>query len=174
MAEPIIFDDGGSTRIKHARANNQGNMDGLMDVTVVNGVPQSQHTFPQGQGPFTVLRVGFIDRVTGAHMPIPTQALSPGDMVEITSGVLTARLTIGPGNNPAGTLLLIGAAVTLGGNPVLVEPQMEARQAKGKRRYIVSNAPPIDTVTYTSNAGVVVPIFPPAGADSIYTIVHIR
>src|SRR5437868_6524267 len=93
---PVIVDDGGSTRIKHFRLPPSiavGAMDGLLDVqpnAAAAGTGLSDHEFPVTHGPFTVLKVSSTDPATGKTTEsVAVPAVAPGDKVEIISGAFT-------------------------------------------------------------------------------------
>jgi hypothetical protein len=141
MTAPVIYDDGGSTRIKKFMTVGAGVMDALLDVQegvpALNRAGSTQIVSAVGTN-YSTIRISFMDS-DGA----PFQALAPtafstfeilsgnqkitGDLVvDGTSGLKNLRMVVhGPSENP---------------------PVVEAKQSKGKRRYIVSNAPPIDEV----------------------------
>jgi hypothetical protein len=138
---PVIFDDGGSTRLKHLINNGPGAMNGLLDVDTTVNPAQSTDTIA---GPFTSVRVVTIDATGAATTPVNSALLS-GDNFTITSdngqtvtGVIDAQgrcviTIIGSNNNP---------------------PLMEAKQFKKKRRYVVANAGPIVAIDGTANGAV--------------------
>lgn len=171
MGNPVIIDDGGSTRIRHHRiphdpvAGPVGAMDGLLDVQPVGGIGQSDHSFNGALGNFTTLKVSFIDPASGVTTPVAgIPALLALDKVEIVSGRITVRVDIRAGAGGASILTIVGSPG--------VDPVVDAKQHKKRRRYIVSNAPPIDTVTVTS-AGIPTVVFNSAVNDSLYTNVHL-
>jgi hypothetical protein len=140
MSAPVIYDDGGSTRIKKLLAVGAGVMDALLDVQegVMAGRSGSTQIVNATNFSYGTIRISFIDS-DGA----PFQGLAPmafntfeiqsgnqkinGDLViDAVTGLKNLRMIVsGPTENP---------------------PIVESRQQRGKRRYIVSNAPPIDEV----------------------------
>ena len=139
MADPVVVDDGGSTRIKRLTAGlGVIDNDGLVDVDPTLNPPQSNATVT---GPFTHIRVVTIDK-TGTASLGPDDALQPNDKFTITSANdqktvnsvdATGKLTI--------SLQATGTAA----------PLVEARQLGQKRRYVVANAGPIKHVGGTIN-----------------------
>jgi hypothetical protein len=167
--DPVIVDDGGSTRIKHVRssASDVGAMESLVNVQPGGGGAQSSHTFSGASvGGFTRMQVVYLDQASGNATPT-TRTLAPGDKVEIVSGAMKVTLDVG---STSSTLTVFG--------PTANEPVVESKQAKVKaggtrrqRRYVVSNAPPIDTVTHTSG-GTSTVVFDSSTVTSVYTMVH--
>src|SRR6266446_10224783 len=145
MSDPVIVDDGGSTRIKHVRssAGDVGAMESLVNVQPVSGIPQSSHTFSGASvGAFSQVEVVFIDQATGTSTS-NAHGLNPNDKVEIVSGSIRVTMDVGASSS----------TLTISGTTTL-EPVVESKQtrvtsssAKRQRRYIVSNAPPIDSIT---------------------------
>jgi hypothetical protein len=153
MADAIIFDDGGSTRIKQLRRK----LDDLLD-----------NSKDFAQGPFTTLRISCVDE-TGASGP-PTGAgtfpiaMVLNDTFKIFSGDhrLEGRIV---DRTPGGTATDCQVTVSGINN---IEPIIEARHSKGQRRYIVSNAPAIVKIEVNAQ-GPVQTFGIPAG--TIYTMV---
>ena len=154
MADPIIFDCGGSTRIKRATAaGSVGAMNGLLDVNDAANPPQSQEII---NDTFTAIAIASIDR-TGASaqvninpLPVPTTFLieSEGDQ-NVQGDVAAATCTI----------TVFGASVA--GSTKKIVPLVEAKQFHKKRRYIVANAGAIQritvngTVQFTTSASII-------------------
>jgi hypothetical protein len=153
MADAIIFDDGGSTRIKQLRQK----LDDLLD-----------NSKDFARGPFTTLRISCVDE-TGASGP-PTGAgtfpiaMVLNDTFKIFSGDhrLEGRIV---DRTPGGTATDCQVTVSGINN---IEPIIEARHSKGQRRYIVSNAPAIVKIEVNAQ-GPVQTFGIPAG--TIYTMV---
>jgi len=153
MADAIIFDDGGSTRIKQLRRK----LDDLLD-----------NSKDFARGPFSKLRISCIDE-TGASGP-PTG----GGTFPITMG-LNHTFKIFSGDHrlegrivdrtPTGTSTDCQITVSGVNN---IEPIIEARHSKGQRRYIVSNAPAIVKIEVNA-AGPAQTFGIPTG--TIYTVV---
>jgi hypothetical protein len=154
MADAIIFDDGGSTRIKQLGHK----LDDLLD-----------NSKDFAQGPFNKLRISCVDEAGVAGPPTGGGGLFPITMVlndtfKIFSGDhrLEGRIV---DRTPGGTATDCQITVSCVNN---IDPIIEARHSKGQRRYIVSNAPSIAKVEV--NAQGPVQTFPiPAG--TIYTVV---
>jgi len=176
MAEPVIIDDGGSTRIKLLKGQGvTGRMDNLLEVTNVAGTNQSKDF---ATGPFIKIKVLCV-RKTGTAAPVAPGAFSIaiglGDRFEIHSGQqrvcgkFVDRSAI-PDNHPyhpAGTaadceIIVKGVAG--------IAPIVEARHSEQQRRYIISNAPAIDKVKIKINGSWSTFPIPP---DIIYTAVFL-
>ena len=152
MAAPVIFDDGGSTRIKRVLpGNGVGEMDSLLNVDDLGGgVRGSSHKVNDN---FTQVLIVCQDKTGNAFSS--SHALNGA--VEVISGLnqqVSAQMV-------SGDLLL-----TISSNAS--DPIVEAKQHKKKRRYVVSNSGPIETVTIngtkvydTGASGTMLP----AGAD---------
>ena len=138
--DPIIIDDGGSTRIKLLlKSNGIGEMDALLDVKKLpastpvkpyDNKPGSQTKVDHNGTAYRDVKVTFIDRMGNAFI----RATTFTDFVETTSADQMIRCELIAGGD---------ARITVYGG---CEPKVEAKQHKRKRRYIVSNAPPIDTI----------------------------
>jgi hypothetical protein len=157
MADAVIFDDGGSTRIKQLKgAVADGNMDDLI----------SEKT-DQAKGTFSALRIVFFDAQGNSHGPID-KVLNGNDSFVIDSGN-SQRIT---GQLNGSKKLSIALESTVAS----VEPFVDAKHAKFQRRYIVANAGPIQSVQVTLG-GVSTTIFDTAGVPehgtSVYTMVII-
>ena len=158
MADAVIIDDGGSTRIKQLKgAQADGNMDDLI----------AEKT-DQAKGTFDSLRIVFFDADGEKHGPID-RALAPNDSFVGNSG-----------NSQKITGQLNGAkklSLSLESSAADVEPLVDAKQAKHQRRYIVANAGTIQTVSVTL-ASVTTTIFDalndPDHKKSVYTMVVIK
>ena len=153
MADAVIVDDGGSTRIKQLRQK----LDALLD-----------NTDAFAKGPFSKLRISCVDENGTASEPGAAGTfpitLSPNDTFKIFSGNhrLEGRIVDG---RPGGTATDCRISVT-GVNGT--DPIIEARSSQGQRRYIVSNAPVIGKVEVNAQ-GPVQTFNIPQG--TIYTVV---
>jgi hypothetical protein len=154
MADAIIFDDGGSTRIKQLQQKLDDLLDNLKDFA---------------KGPFSKLRISCIDK-DGASKP-PTGGgtfpitLVKNDTFKVFSGNhrLEGRIV----DRSAGTGTATDCQITVSGVNG-IDPIIEARHNNGQRRYIVSNAPTIDKIEVNA-AGPAQTFGIPAG--TIYTVV---
>ena len=157
MANPVIFDDGGSTRIKLLLAGGgAGAMDGLLDVD--SGTGESSHIITKN---YTTIQVSAINSTGVPVAMLATSPLGIGDTFTITSENNQAVTgTIGAGGHL--TITIIGSAA----NP----PMMEAKQFQKKRRYVIANAGPIRSVSFTPSGGAVQML--PAGGN-VYTTVFV-
>jgi hypothetical protein len=153
MADAVIVDDGGSTRIKQLRHK----LDALLD-----------NSDAVAQGPFSSLRISCVDENGasgepggGGAFPI---AMALDDTFKIFSGNhrLEGRIVDG---RPGGTATDCRISITGVNN---TDPIIEARSSKGQRRYIVSNAPVIGKVEVNAQGPVQTFNIPPG---TIYTVV---
>jgi len=144
MSEPIVIDDGGSTRIKKLPAAAGGSLtelDGLLDVLIKGERAQSTAIArSSGDRGYGAIRIAFID--------------SQGQAFDLFEGPQAFRRFQIVSGNYSVTGVLNGGDVelTIDGpleSPPLVEAKQQiaaAQQQSGKRRYIVTNAPPITSV----------------------------
>ena len=138
MPSPVIFDDGGSTRIQHLVDQGVGAMDGLLNVNTNVNPPQSSHTV---DGPFTRLSVVTIDTIKGPSTPFDSE-ICPNDTFTICSD--NGQTVEGSINDDQECKIVLEGSQN---NPPLVE----SIQFKKKRRYVVVNAGPIQSITVTVN-----------------------
>jgi hypothetical protein len=132
MAEAVVIDDGGSTRIKRVLgANGVGEMDSLLNVKGITPSPRKGSTHNVNDA-FTSVLIVFQDK-TGNPFTM-TFTLTRG--VDITSAL---------GQNVSAKAN--GTKLDLTVFSDTSEPIVEAKQHDGKRRYVVSNSGPIETVT---------------------------
>jgi len=178
-SDPVIIDDGGSTRIRYLLETGVGAMDSLLDVgelpkdSPAPGAQGSQHIFsPADRALFTDLTIVF----TCPNSATPTTVqvagggkppLVSGDKIVIVSGTLTVQMDI---DSPAGSG---NSVLTNFGSPTSGVPLVGAKQQNKKRRYFVSAAPPISLVTVTLR-GVTSTVFDAARTPSAYTQVFLR
>ena len=165
MADEVIIDDGGSTRIKQrvAVAGN-GLMDTLLEVTDPGG-GVSPHSDASAVGVFTSIRIVFLDSfgvatlATGAAIPVaPTHTFT---IFSDNNQRVEGRIVAAAGTTPAGCALTVkGVSGT--------KPIVEARHSGIQRRYVISNAGPINQVT-VNGTGAPVSFTPPA--NTVYTTV---
>ena len=133
MADPIIFDCGGSTRIKRITgAGAVGAMNGLLDVDDAANPPQSQETV---NDTFTSIVIASLDRrgastqVTISPLPVPTTFEIDSDGDQTVLGEVDAA----------------SCTITIQGNKIA--PLVEAQEFHKKRRYVVVNAGAIQKIT---------------------------
>jgi len=131
MADAIIIDDGGSTRIKRVLAGSSvGAMDSLLDVDDFgDGTRGSDHTINDS---FTKLLIVIQDKF-GKPFTINDSSFST---VEISSALAQEILA----EKSASSL-----TVTVFSS--ISDPIVESKQHKKKRRYVVSNSGPIEKIT---------------------------
>jgi hypothetical protein len=155
MADAVIIDDGGSTRIKQLKG---AEADGRMDDLIADKTDQAK-------GTFNALRIVFFDAAGEKHGPID-RALAGNDLFVIDSAN-SQRIT----GQLNGTRKL---SLSLDSTAAGVEAFVDAKHAKQQRRYIVANAGPIQTINVTL-AGVTTNIFDAVNnvehKTSIYTMV---
>lgn len=165
MAEAVVIDDGGSTRIQHLGL---GKLDKLLEVTNVNGTNQSTDC---AKGPFSQITVLCVNKTGTAAPPalgVFPIAMKRDDTFEIFSDQhrVFGKIVDRSANPPFTATDCEITVKAIGG----IEPVVEAKQSKGQRRYIVSNAPAIDKV-------VINPAGPARASnfnipnDTIYTVV---
>ena len=172
-AEPVIIDDGGSTRIKQLVDNED--MDNLLGK-IVGGqtvyTDLADGTFTDNGGGFKCsLKVRFHDK-QGVHNIRPNPPaqpaglnLLPNDSVQITSqNGQIVTLAFDP------TFRLV---ITLTASVAGIAPIVEAKQNGAQRRYIVANAGAIQKVDHT-RAGAVTNLYDATADPSIYTMIHLR
>jgi hypothetical protein len=132
MPEPVIIDDGGSTRIKQVKQNAMGVMDSLLDVNSMPGTNRmkSEHTLT-GEV-FSRILIVYQD---GEGNP-KSFLINAFDTILISSQ-FGQNVQVTKNNNGEITVTVFSD---------VIEPMMEARQHKNRRRYLVSNSGPIETV----------------------------
>jgi hypothetical protein len=131
MADAIIFDDGGSTRIKRVMSGTAvGAMDSLLDVDDLGaGKKGSGHTISDT---YTKLLIVIQDKF-GKPFQINDSSFTT---VEVSSGLAQEIVA----DTSSGSLQL---TVFSG----ISDPIVESKQHKKKRRYVVSNSGPIEKIT---------------------------
>lgn len=158
MADAVIIDDGGSTRIKQLPGTASGKMDDLLDKK--KGHPD---------GDFSKIRVVALGS-DGLPLFTRDQPMKKSDAFKIIS--LNKQNVEGEMENNGKTIHLSLTSDSPG-----VEPLVESKQHQQQRRYIVANAGPIQKVEYTE----AVPSVPPVTSlfditqapdkGSVYTMV---
>jgi hypothetical protein len=131
MADTVIIDDGGSTRIKRVMTGTAvGAMDSLLDVDDLgNGTRGSDHTIGES---FSNLLVVIQDKF-GKPFQINDSSFTN---VSVSSGLAQEITAVKNG----------GASLTLTVFSSTSDPIVESKQHKKKRRYVVSNSGPIEKV----------------------------
>jgi len=152
MPDPVIIDDGGSTRIKQLKSPaTTGRMDDLLEVDTVAVPPQSTDF---ALGPFTQISLICISSAgviatplpnpAGATVPLPIPLLigegftAFSDNGQRIDGTVVNRVGQQTGGRPGTATDLQITIRSLAAN----RPIVEAKHA-GQRRYVVSNAGPI-------------------------------
>jgi hypothetical protein len=130
MADPVIIDDGGSTRIKRVLpGTGVGEMDSLLNVKV-----------------FTPPRRGSNDSVNDTFTSVMIVCQDKtGNPFTLTVG-LTGDVEIASALGQNVSARMNGSKLDLTVFSDTSEPIVEAKQHGGKRRYVVSNSGPIETV----------------------------
>jgi len=159
MPDPVIFDDGGSTRIRRLEPGGFGAMDNLMDPEPDARTPQSKAETING--PFTYVKVLSIDQTGVVSTPIDV-GLSSGDNFTISSEN-SQSVSV---NIDAGRHCIIRVRGSVGN-----AHQMDSKEFNGKRRYLVTNAGLIQHVTGTINGTSQNYDVPP---NTIYTTVLLK
>jgi hypothetical protein len=156
MADAVIVDDGGSTRIKQLRSNTaSGHMDDFLDKK--KGHPD---------GDFSNIRVVAL-KADGTTALIKDQPLKKDDTFKIVS--VNKQNVEGEMENNGKTIHL-----SLTSDAAGVEPLVESKQNSQQRRYVVSNSGSIERVEVTeavpTQAQPVV-LFNISTTPSVYTMV---
>jgi hypothetical protein len=131
MADAVIVDDGGSTRIKRVMTGSAvGAMDSLLDVDDLgNGTRGSDHTI---NDTFSTLLIVIQDKF-GKPFQINDSSFTT---VEVSSGLAQEIVA----DKSSGSLTVTVFSGT-------TDPIVESKQHKKKRRYVVSNSGPIEKIT---------------------------
>src|SRR5262245_6050982 len=137
MSEPVIIDDGGSTRLKLINTG-KGLMEGLLDVGVLPAGSASPGDLgsvePVNSAAYTTLNITTISPLTG--LSTTTTVASPagtplavGDTIVVTSdalgGLIKVQVDIGPGGGPGSCTITIFGSATLA-------PQVDVKVTKKK------------------------------------------
>jgi len=130
MADTVIIDDGGSTRIKKVTTTTAvGAMDSLLDVDDRgDGTTGSDHTITDS---YSHLRIVIQDKI--------------GKAFEITDASFT-NVVISSGLAQEITVDKNTTSLTLSVFSATSDPIVESKQHKRKRRYVVSNSGPIEKI----------------------------
>ena len=131
MADAVIFDDGGSTRIKRIMTGTAvGAMDSLLDVDDLgNGTRGADHTINDS---FSNLLIDIQDKF--------------GKPFQINDSSF-ANVAISSGLSQEITAVKNATALTLTVFSSTSDPIVESKQHKKKRRYVVSNSGPIEKIS---------------------------
>jgi hypothetical protein len=137
MPDPVIIDDGGSTRLKRLTDSGSATMNGLLNVDPHSRPPQSSDSLP---GPFNHIRVVTIDR--GGTPTRKDYDLVAADKFTILSC---------NGQSAVGTIDVAGQlTITLEGETNNA-PLVEAILSQNQLRYEVTNAGRIHQISVTLN-----------------------
>jgi hypothetical protein len=131
MADAVIIDDGGSTRIKRVMTGTAvGAMDSLLDVDDLGtGTRGSDHTI---NDTFSKLLIVIQDKF-GKPFQINDSSFTT---IQISSG-LAQEITAAKNGTSMTVTVFSGSS----------DPIVESKQHKKKRRYVVSNSGPIEKIT---------------------------
>jgi hypothetical protein len=165
-AEPLIIDDGGSTRIKQLK--DDVNMDKLLGLAGVFA-DKAAGEFEEPVGTFKCSVKVRYHETDGSHHILPPadadRVLQHDDKIEIVSqNGQVVTLSFDAGNK---------MVVKLTSSAAGIDPIVEAKQNGRQRRYVVTNAGPVLTVT-RRRVGADLLIFNAAGTPSVYTMIHLR
>ena len=137
MADAVIVDDGGSTRIKQVKSGgSSGKMNDLIDLQK-----------DVARGPFAKITITCLNDEGTPVLPggasattFPLNLGSSGGQFVVVSGDHRVECLIVNGNDCLITVTGVNGTV----------PIIEGRHAKGQHRYVVSNAPPIEKIEVTA------------------------
>jgi hypothetical protein len=175
MSDPVLFDDGGSTRIKQLRGPSAtGRLDDLLEVTLVGGQAQSKDF---AIGPFARITISCVNAAGASGPPnLGSAAAAAGTFpiamalnhtFEIHSGKHRVHGRIVNRSARPAPATVADCEVTVKGTAG-IDPIVEAKHNDKQRRYVISNAPYIDRVDVNA-AGPVQTFTVPAG--TVYTLV---
>jgi hypothetical protein len=174
MGEPVIFDDGGSTRIKQLIDN--ANMDGLVDDGHVANATGAFMSIPTVAAPIPVpacvINIVFLGKTASASTPLGDAG--PGNVAAVLPITMKQgdRLVVNAGLSHRVTALLEAFGnlkITISGT----DPVVDARHKNRRRRYIVSNAPAISDIVYNpATAGVPSTTFKVPNATTLAEVVY--
>jgi hypothetical protein len=154
MANPVIVDCGGSTRIKRLENGGMGAMNSLLDVDPALTPPSSTQRLNNTYAHVTIASVN----ADGKAMQQLDSAVAGNDKFTITSENGQSVVLQINANNTMLTMTVQG----LPNNPPLVE----AKHFNKKRRYVAINAGAITSIVGTANGRPV--NFDAVAANSIY------
>ena len=148
MAQPVLIDDGGSTRIKQLKGAGPRPTNGVLDNLIeVDTTSAPAHSTDVAIGPFSRIQIlcmdstGAVTSLTGGPIAMAvTHTFKVHSGNHRLEGRLVDRtgVTPNPGSATDCQITISGVGGT--------EPIVEARHNNGQRRYIISNAPPIGKV----------------------------
>jgi hypothetical protein len=130
MADAVVIDDGGSTRIKRMLpGNGVGEMDSLLNIKDLNTTRRgSTHSVNDD---FTTVMIVCQDK-TGNPFKLTVDLTGAVEVASALAQNVSAKMN--------------GGNLDLAVFSDKSEPIVEAKQHGGKRRYVVSNSGPIETV----------------------------
>lgn len=137
MAEPVIVDDGGSTRIRQVKDNGYE-----MDTFLINGTATASGPFKDAQGnPKVVVRISTVNddgsfKTPGNPADWTDVNMVAGDKLTIST---STKHTVNAQLDPNGNLSFV-IDVSAG------DRFIEARQTRLRRRYIVLNGGVIEAI----------------------------
>jgi len=182
MADPIVFDCGGSTRIKRIELTGFGDMSDLLNVQDLTGTPTSstlpgtgwlppvatgsQETVKPGATAFTGLTIMFQDAAgipfiigtPGAPFVIPVTTLTNGFLIVSNLGQnVRGDFVAVAGANPN----LIITVFSPTDDPIIAAKQQRIDQPprRRRRRYVIDNAGPIKTITLNDHTPAAVTVY---------------
>lgn len=161
MADPIVFDCGGSTRLKRILAGGGfGNMPRLLDVhnlfqagdtpvPVPAGATGSQETVTvSANDPFTNVTVMFQD-AAGIPFTIPVAPFPTSFVIASNLGQNVRADFVS--DNQGRMITIIITLFSTGADPLVAAKQLRLDTSRqGRRRYVVENAGPIKTILSTT------------------------
>jgi hypothetical protein len=131
MADAVIFDDGGSTRIKRVKNGVLGAMDSLLDVDDLgNGTRGADFKINDSFNHLLIV----VQDTNGKPFEIQDSSFAT---VEISSALSQEISAV---KNAAATSLTLTVFSSVS------EPIVESKQHNKKRRYVVSNSGPIEKI----------------------------
>jgi hypothetical protein len=163
MADAVIIDDGGSTRIKQLRGN--GGATGHLDQLMEPGNSDNAH------GAFTELRIQFLD-ADGEPGEAITDSLD-------NNGLTVVTIQSDNGQNVTATVAGGGLTLKLAATSQGVQPLVHGKQNGNQRRYVVSNAGAIQKVTIKKGNNAATLIYDTQDDDepeaaSVYTMIVMK
>ena len=139
MANPVIVDCGGSTRLKRLLPAGFGELNSLLDVDPAVNPPRSVHVLNR---PFANVAVASVDQAGVATQNLNSPIAGNDNFTIVSENGQQVVMQIN-GARTSLTITVQGQA----GNPPLVE----AKHFNKKRRYVVINAGAITSIAGTAN-----------------------